>query len=138
MRGYAALLLAALAVAALLIATRRARSVSHAPAATPVVAGVELELEMLPGARIEPPIAEVPKDHLVRLVVLNHGDGYYTIYSHLSEVSVARGSEVQSGAVIGRSGEEGSLKGPVVHFEVRKGATALDPVKYLSSATALN
>ena len=65
------------------------------------------------------------------LVVLNHGDGYYTIYSHLSEVNVARGAEVPAGAVIGRSGEEGSLKGPVLHFEVRKGSTALNPAGWL-------
>jgi len=65
------------------------------------------------------------------MVVLNHGDGYYTIYSHLSEVSVSTGSEVQSGTVIGRSGEEGSLKGPVLHFEVRKGSTALNPESWL-------
>ena len=65
------------------------------------------------------------------LVVLNHGDGYYTIYSHLSEVSVAMGAEVPAGAVIGRSGEEGSLKGPVLHFEVRKGSAPLDPTNWL-------
>lgn len=65
------------------------------------------------------------------LVVLNHGDGYYTIYSHLSEVSVTTGTEVPAGAVIGRSGEEGSLKGPVLHFEVRKGSSPLDPTGWL-------
>ncbi|MFM8558463.1 MAG: murein hydrolase activator EnvC family protein [bacterium] len=65
------------------------------------------------------------------LVVLNHGDGYYTIYSHLSEVGVALGREVAAGAVIGRSGEEGSLKGPILHFEVRKGSSALDPRGWL-------
>ncbi len=65
------------------------------------------------------------------LVVINHGDGYYTIYSHLSEVSVANGAEVSAGAVIGRSGEEGSLKGPSLHFEVRKGATPLNPSSWL-------
>jgi septal ring factor EnvC (AmiA/AmiB activator) len=65
------------------------------------------------------------------LVVLNHGDGYYTIYSHLSEVNVTTGSEVQAGAIIGRSGEEGSLKGPVLHFEVRKGSAPLDPTGWL-------
>ena len=65
------------------------------------------------------------------LVVLNHGDGYYTIYSHLSEVNVAMGAEVPAGAVIGRSGEEGSLKGPVLHFEVRKGSAPLDPTDWL-------
>lgn len=65
------------------------------------------------------------------LIVLNHGDGYYTIYSHLSEVGVALGSEVQAGAIIGRTGEEGSLKGPILHFEVRKGSAPLDPSGWL-------
>ena len=65
------------------------------------------------------------------MVVLNHGDGYYTIYSHLSEVSVATGTEIQAGVVLGRSGEEGSLKGPVLHFEVRKGSTPLNPESWL-------
>lgn len=65
------------------------------------------------------------------MIVLNHGDGYYTIYSHLSEVNVATGSEVQPGAVIGRSGETGSLKGPMLHFEVRKGSSPLNPENWL-------
>lgn len=65
------------------------------------------------------------------LVVINHGDGYYTIYSHLSEVSVSNGAEVPAGAVIGRSGEEGSLKGPSLHFEVRKGSAPLNPSSWL-------
>ena len=65
------------------------------------------------------------------MVVLNHGDGYYTIYSHLSEVNVGTGSEVQPGAVIGRSGEAGSLKGPMLHFEVRKGSAPMNPESWL-------
>jgi len=65
------------------------------------------------------------------MVVLNHGDGYYTIYSHLSDVTVSTGTEIASGTVLGHSGETGSLKGPVLHFEVRKGATALNPETWL-------
>ena len=65
------------------------------------------------------------------MVVLNHGDGYYTIYSHLSDVTVNTGIEVTAGTVIGHSGETGSLKGPVLHFEVRKGATPLNPESWL-------
>jgi murein DD-endopeptidase MepM/ murein hydrolase activator NlpD len=65
------------------------------------------------------------------MIVLNHGDGYYTIYSHLSDVSVSTGSEVAAGTVIGHSGETGSLKGPVLHFEVRKGSTPLNPESWL-------
>ncbi len=65
------------------------------------------------------------------MVVLNHGDGYYTIYSHLSDVAVSTGSEVLPGAVIGHSGETGSLKGPMLHFEVRKGSSPMNPESWL-------
>jgi septal ring factor EnvC (AmiA/AmiB activator) len=65
------------------------------------------------------------------IVIVNHGDGYYTLYGHLSEIHVSVGQEVAAGAAIGRSGEEGSLKGPMLHFEVRKGASALDPADWL-------
>ncbi len=65
------------------------------------------------------------------MVVINHGDGYYTLYGHLSEIGVAVGQEVAAGASVGRSGETGSLKGPVLHFEVRKGQAALDPQEWL-------
>jgi septal ring factor EnvC (AmiA/AmiB activator) len=65
------------------------------------------------------------------MVILNHGDGYYTLYAHLSEINVSVGQEVVSGAVIGKSGDTGSLKGPVLHFEVRKGGASLDPEGWL-------
>ncbi|MEO5989795.1 MAG: peptidoglycan DD-metalloendopeptidase family protein [Candidatus Eisenbacteria bacterium] len=65
------------------------------------------------------------------IVVLNHGDGFYTLYSHLSEVSVRSGQEVTPGQTIGRVGDEGSLKGPMLHFEVRKGTSAQNPETWL-------
>ncbi len=65
------------------------------------------------------------------IVVLNHGDGYYTLYSHLSEVSVRSGQEVTPGQTIGRVGDEGSLKGPMLHFEVRKGTAPQNPQTWL-------
>jgi septal ring factor EnvC (AmiA/AmiB activator) len=65
------------------------------------------------------------------MIVLNHGDGYFTLYGHLSEVSVKSGQEVLPGAVIGRVGDEESLKGPILHFEVRKGSSAMDPESWL-------
>lgn len=65
------------------------------------------------------------------IVVVNHGDGYYTLYGHLSEVLVQVGAEVAAGQVIARSGDVGSLKGPILHFEVRKGAGSLDPESWL-------
>jgi len=65
-------------------------------------------------------------------VVLNHGDGYYTLYGHLSEILVAQGQEVQPGQPVGRVGDTGtSLRGTVLHFEVRKGGAALNPEDWL-------
>lgn len=66
-----------------------------------------------------------------QMVILNHGDGYYTLYGHLSQIAVAVGQEVLSGQTIARSGDTGSLKGSILHFEVRKGGTPLDPEDWL-------
>jgi len=66
-----------------------------------------------------------------QMIIVNHGDGYYTLYGHLSEIGVSVGQEVAAGQVIGSSGDSGSLKGPVLHFEVRKGGTSLDPEQWL-------
>jgi septal ring factor EnvC (AmiA/AmiB activator) len=67
-----------------------------------------------------------------RVVVVNHGSGYYTLYGHLSQIAVRQGQEVSAGHVIGRVGDSGtSLKGTVLHFEVRNGGTALDPEDWL-------
>jgi murein hydrolase activator len=67
-----------------------------------------------------------------QIVVINHGDGYYTLYGHLSEILVTQGQEVQSGQTVGRVGDSGtSLKGTVLHFEVRKGGAALNPEDWL-------
>ena len=66
-----------------------------------------------------------------QMVILNHGDGYYTLYAHLSDISVSVGQEVPAGATIGASGDTGSLKGPVLHFEVRKGGASMNPESWL-------
>lgn len=66
-----------------------------------------------------------------QMVLVNHGDGYYTMYAHLSSVAVSVGQEVESGATLGLSGDSGSLKGPILHFEVRQGGTPLDPTDWL-------
>ena len=65
------------------------------------------------------------------IVIINHGDGYFTLYAHLSEILVTVGQEIPAGQIIGRVGDTGSLKGPELHFEVRKGGTALNPEDWL-------
>jgi len=65
------------------------------------------------------------------MIILNHGDGYYSLYAHLSAATVGKGQEVAAGQVIGRVGDTGSLKGSILHFEIRKGRTALNPTTWL-------
>lgn len=70
------------------------------------------------------------------MVVLDHGNGYYSLYTYLSRFDVKVNETVEAGQVIGAVGETGSLKGPVLHFEIRQiikgqGQQALDPVKWL-------
>ncbi len=72
------------------------------------------------------------------LVLIRHAGGYVTAYAHAKELLVKRGDKIERGAVIGKAGQTGSVSSPQLHFEVRKGATALDPLKYISSSTASN
>ena len=72
-----------------------------------------------------------------RMVILDHGDGYFTVSGHLEEISVAVGDALASGDAIGSAGETGSLTGPRLYFEIRRGAEALDPAGWLRLAPEL-
>jgi len=72
------------------------------------------------------------------LVLIRHDGGWVTAYAHASELLVKRGDTVKRGDVIAKAGQTGSVSSPQLHFEVRKGATAMDPIKYLSDSTAAN
>jgi len=72
------------------------------------------------------------------LVLIRHDNGYVTAYAHAKELFVKRGDTVKRGDVIAKAGQTGSVSSPQLHFEVRKGAVALDPMKFLSSNTAAN
>ena len=65
-------------------------------------------------------------------VILSHGSGYYTLYAHLASLGVSTGQEVSSGTVLGSVGDTGSLKGTMLHFEVRQGSRAMDPLSWLT------
>lgn len=67
-----------------------------------------------------------------RLVILDHGSGYYTVSGHLGELRVGVGDPIESGAQIGTVGDSGSLSGPRLYFEIRRGAEALDPTEWLA------
>jgi septal ring factor EnvC (AmiA/AmiB activator) len=65
------------------------------------------------------------------LVLVDHLDGYYSLYGHLAEMLVNTGDEIPAGRIIGRVGESGSLSGPILHFELRKDGKPVDPMAYL-------
>ena len=65
------------------------------------------------------------------LVTLWHGDGVRTMYAHLSAVLVHRGQRIAAGVRLGRVGATGHAFGPHLHFEVRVGGAAVDPLPAL-------
>ena len=68
------------------------------------------------------------------LVLVRHSNGYVTAYAHASELMVKRGDTVRRGQVIAKSGATGSVTAPQLHFEIRKGSSPVDPMKYLPGA----
>jgi septal ring factor EnvC (AmiA/AmiB activator) len=66
------------------------------------------------------------------LVILDHGDQYFSVSAHLSRIDVAVDQVVTAGEALGLVGDSGSLSGPRLYFEVRRGSTALDPGEWLS------
>jgi murein DD-endopeptidase MepM/ murein hydrolase activator NlpD len=72
------------------------------------------------------------------LILIRHAGGYVTAYAHAKELLVKRGDKVGRGDVIAKAGQSGAVSSPQLHFEVRKGAAALDPQKFLGSSTAMN
>ena len=63
-------------------------------------------------------------------VVLDHGNGYVTSYSHLQSATVKRGSRVQRGDIIALSGNSGLSLAPHLHYEVRYNGMRIDPIHY--------
>jgi murein DD-endopeptidase MepM/ murein hydrolase activator NlpD len=68
------------------------------------------------------------------LVLVRHSNGYVTAYAHAKELLVKRGDQVKRGQVIARSGQSGNVNAPQLHFEIRKGASPVDPSKFLNGA----
>jgi hypothetical protein len=62
-----------------------------------------------------------------KFVKVNHGNGYSTLYAHLSKISVAVNTEVSTETIIGLSGDTGNSTGPHLHFELKTGDTPVDP-----------
>ncbi len=70
------------------------------------------------------------------LVRIDHGNGLETLYAHLSRIDVTDGARVSAGQQIGAVGTEGNSTGPHLHFEVRLGGDAVNPMPFLATGNA--
>ncbi|MCP1587961.1 murein DD-endopeptidase MepM/ murein hydrolase activator NlpD [Methylorubrum extorquens] len=66
-----------------------------------------------------------------KLVLVRHNNGYVSAYAHNGELDVRPGEKVKRGQTIAKSGATGNVTSPQLHFELRKGATPVDPMPHL-------
>lgn len=94
-----------------------------APAGTPVRAVAPGEVRYADWMR-----------HLGLLVILDHGDGYLSLYAHQQSLFVQVGQQLAAGEVLGEVGDSGGRSGPALYFELRKDGDPTDPRQWLGSA----
>ena len=67
------------------------------------------------------------------IIIIDHGDNYYTVYAHIEEAFKSTGDAVEAGEVIATVGDTGSITGPKLYFEVRHHGKPLDPMQWLAT-----
>ncbi len=70
------------------------------------------------------------------LLLIRHAGGWMTAYAHNRDLAVRAGQKVKRGQLIARVGATGSVRRTQLHFEIRKGRHAFDPLRYLAGARA--
>jgi septal ring factor EnvC (AmiA/AmiB activator) len=66
------------------------------------------------------------------MIIIDHGNNYYTIYAHAQELFAAQGDTVEAGEVVATVGDTGSMIGPSLHFEVRHHGKPVDPLEWIN------
>jgi septal ring factor EnvC (AmiA/AmiB activator) len=69
------------------------------------------------------------------MIIIDHGENYYTVYAHIEEAFKSTGDAVEAGEVIATVGDSGSITGPKLYFEVRHHGKPLDPLQWLETAS---
>ncbi|CAA7623527.1 Membrane protein related to metalloendopeptidase [Candidatus Terasakiella magnetica] len=72
------------------------------------------------------------------LLLIKHADNWVTAYAHNDQLLVKRGDQVKRGQTIATVGSSGSVTTPQLHFEIRRGTEAVNPVDFLQDKVALN
>lgn len=67
------------------------------------------------------------------MIIIDHGDNYYTVYAHIQEAFKSSGDSVETGEVIATVGDTGSISGPKLYFEVRHHGKPLDPMQWIET-----
>ena len=65
------------------------------------------------------------------LLLIRHSGGWVSAYAHTSNILVAKGQVVRRGQTVARVGRSGAVNRPQLHFELRRGPRAVDPMRYL-------
>jgi septal ring factor EnvC (AmiA/AmiB activator) len=65
------------------------------------------------------------------MLILDHGDHYYTVYAHLKETFKSKNDSVEAGEVIATVGDTGSLAEAGLHFEVRHHGKPMNPLLWI-------
>ena len=71
-------------------------------------------------------------EELGNTIVINHGNGYITTYSHLMNIKTRKGSPVHKGDIIGSVGSTGNTNGPHLHYTITKDGVPQDPEKFIN------
>lgn len=64
------------------------------------------------------------------MIIIDHGDNYYTVYAHAEELFASKGDKIETGQVVATVGDSGSMIGPNLHFEIRHHGNPMDPLKW--------
>ena len=67
------------------------------------------------------------------MIIIDHGNNYYTVYAHIEEAFKSTGDTVKAGEVIATVGDTDSITGPKLYFEVRHHGKPLDPMQWLAT-----
>ena len=67
------------------------------------------------------------------MIIIDHGDNYYTVYGHIEEAFKTAGDAVEAGEVMATAGDTGSISGPKLYFEIRHHGKPLDPMQWLET-----